>query len=192
MGENIFDQLRSKIEEDKTKDGRTGAGQGSGSEEEMRQQLQRIQFFRVHVFPTVRDFMRTVIALQREKIRGAGMDNIIHIEYPLTSAPETRYGFALPVKTSKNPQTQIENAMLTASVPGKPARHYMWVFHINSVESKISVEFFVYDELARLAGSLEPDEAHVDSDSEFKEGEMLITIKSLVDKAIERCVRDIA
>jgi hypothetical protein len=193
MADNIFDQLRGKID-DLQLEGRLPAQEknGLGHEAELRTQLQRIQFFRGHVFPIVRDFLRTVIALQRDKIRSAHMDQMIAIEYPLAGQPETRYGFRIPLQTSRSPQVQLEQAMLTATIPNKPSRLYLWAFRIKAIESKIEADISVYDELARRTHNLEGFEAEIDSHSEFKEGEMLITVKTLVDRAIERCVKDMA
>lgn len=193
MADNIFDQLRGKIEEQQ-RDSR-GPQQdknGTSQETELKEQLQRIQFFRVNVFPIVRDFLRTVIALQREKIRGAQLDNVIAITYPLAGQPETRYGFRLPTQAARNPQILLEQALLTAAIPNKPARHYMVAFKIKAVESRIETEVSVYDELARRTHNLDLFGATIDSQSEFKEGELLITIKALVDRIVESCVKDMA
>lgn len=192
MAENIFDQLRNKIEEQCEARGPAQEKNGLGQEPELRAQLQRIQFFRVHVFPIVRDFLRTVITLQREKIRAAQMDKVIDIAYPLAGQPETRYGFRIPLQTARSPQVHLEQALLTATVPNRPARHYVWTFRIKAIESQIEAEISVFDELARRTGNLETYTANIDSQSEFKEGELLIIAKSLVDHAIELCVKDMA
>ena len=193
MADNIFDQLRGKIEEQQRDlRGPQQDSDSTGQEAELREQLQRIQFFRVNIFPIVRDFMRTVVALQREKIRTAQLDEVISITYPLSSQPETRYGFRLPLQAARNPQILLEQVLLTSAIPNKPAKHYLWAFKVKAIESRVETEIAAFDELARRTHSLEAFGADIDSQSEFKEGELLITVKALVDRAVEACVKDMA
>jgi hypothetical protein len=193
MTHDIFDRLRSAVQNrEQELNGAQAANRPTVEvESEMRRQLQRYQFFRTHVFTTLRGFLQTVIGLQRGKARATQLSEVVTINYPLNTPPETRYGFQIPLFRPSSPQTKVEQALLTVSMPMKNIRYYLISFQARSVESMLKVEIIAYDELARkISSHFPPIEVLVDSDAEFKEGEFLISLQRLTGQAIKVCIED--
>jgi hypothetical protein len=192
MSQDIYEQLRSAVQ---VREKELSAVPGNRStmevESEMRKQLQRYQYFRTHVFTTLRGFLQTVLGLQRGKLRAAQLAETVTIAFPLITPPETRYGFQIALSRPSSPQTKIEQALVTVNMPGKNIKYYLVSFQARSVESILRVEIQAYDELARRCNShFQPIESVLDSEVEFKEGEFLISLQSLASQALKVCIQD--
>ena len=192
MDNNVFDKLREAILQPGPPSANAPSPAALDAEAERLRKAMRLQFFRSNVYPNFKTYLLAAFKLQTDKIHAAHMEQYISISYPVSGAPETRYGFPLPLHLQTMPQSHMEQALLSFALPHKPVRHMLVAFSINPDESVISVSIRPFDELARTLHDLPGKDLPVDSRSEFKEGEFFRLVQDAVNNAVEICVQHVA